>query len=1073
MRKYLYLFVLVLSIGIFTHLNTRAQQGQTYESAIKSGEEMLSAKEYISAKTYFEIALRLKEDDPYARQKLNETLELLQKQMQLQESFFQKMDLGDRLYRDGKLEEALKAYNEALELIPTDTYTLGQVEKINTTIRKEKERNENYRQSMELGDKLLAENRYEEALVQYELAGSIFPEDELPKQKIIEVQELLSEQIEKENQFNAFLLEAERLIARRDYDGGIEKYQLALDLFPEDNAIKQKLSETIALRDKALAYEEVLAKADELYAEKAFREARTFYEQALEIWPEQTYPSDMLGRITATINDQDFINEEAFNKLISTANEHYDQDEFEQALTAYQQANELKPGEAIVIARITEIESIFAERERLENLEENYAKAMSEGNQAMAISDYTTAIDAFRQASSLKPDEQEPRDLLAQAENRYDSLLEKQQNQELYETTIASADQFMDEQAWEDARNLYVKAAELPVDVSYAQTQIERIDDLLKQAAEEERNLAAYNNFMMEADALFNQNQFVEARDNYAEALNLQPDESLPRERINEIDQILEQQQAEAEALEATYNQLIEEADLHYEEARLNEALLSYKQALEIKPEELKPQNRIREIEQQLAQLELEAEAEIQYEHLIAEADKLFADDNPREAKAQYLEALSIFEDRTYPREQINKIDELLAEREAELEMQSRYEQFILLADQLFEQQQWELAKTNYLEASAIFPDEIHPSEQINQIDEKLAELDMLAELEESYNEQLAIADQQFDSNLLEDAKQSYSEALKIKPDEIYPTERIERIDQMIAELNAAEEKASRIAELLNQAENFMTDTRYDEAETKLNEVLLLEPGQQDALAVLAEIVSIREEINRKNQEKYQEFISIGDQYLSEKDYREAITAFKTARSYIPEDEYANQKIAEAEGLLREYMMAVTTEYNKLINEADRHYNAKAYDRAIESYTNAERVNPYETYPREMIRKIAQTIEDNKLVEVNISPVQVLANTTQRFEFPPVNVSERRTNYVIIKARNLGDNEFPLIFSYGSQTGRNGGFVLPIPSSEEYQDYVIRIGSQYRWFSEDNNWFTLSPENGDIEIGLVQISRGN
>jgi len=37
---------------------------------------------------------------------------------------------------------------------------------------------------------------------------------------------------------------------------------------------------------------------------------------------------------------------------------------------------------------------------------------------------------------------------------------------------------------------------------------------------------------------------------------------------------------------------------------------------------------------------------------------------------------------------------------------------------------------------------------------------------------------------------------------------------------------------------------------------------------------------------------------------------------------------------------------------------------------------------------------------------------------------------------------------------------------------VVRIGSQYKWFSEDNNWIEFLPENGEIELGVAQISRG-
>jgi tetratricopeptide (TPR) repeat protein len=1073
MPKYFYLIILTLLLGFFSSPDLTAQQGQTYESAIRSGEEMLSKKEYISAKTYFEIALRLRENDLYATQKLNETLVLLQQQMKIQEAFFRKMDLGDRLFQENKLEEALKAYHEALEIIPNDPYTTSQVDKISNTLADAQERNERYNQSMSLGDELVSQQRFEEAIVQFEQAKLIFPENELPKQKLAEAQALLAEQKVKEEQFNQYISEAEKLLARRDYAAAIGQFELALEVFPNDNSARQKLAEAISLKNRSERYEEVLAKADEAYAEKVFRESRAFYQQALEIWPEQTYPADMLSRISDMLNDKDFLNEEAFQEFLATANGHYDREEFNPALAVYKKALELKPEDGFVNGRIAEIQEYFAEIERLANLESAYLAALEAGRSAINREDYSAAISELNKAIQLKPEENEPKQLLTTAESMLSTLATQKQNLELYEATIEIADKQLADEAYADARASYVKAADIPVDVSYARAQIQKIDGILQELADAEALLTTYSNKISQADQLFSEMRYEEAKTRYAEALGIRPDENYPRQRIEEINGIFAQQLAQAEAIEEAYNQQIAEGDAHLSESHFEQALISYNKALGIKPEATLPRTKIAEVEQLIGQQQLAAEAESNYENKIAEADRLFANEELDNALIQYRSASAIFPDRNYPTQQISAINGLLAERTALLERQNRYEQLITNANEKFELQRWTESKGLYKEALTINPDESWPANQIVLIDEQLAELAKLAELTETYNERISLADQQFNNDQLNEAIETYTQALSIKPGEAYPTERIATIENIFAERKAAAEKAELILQTLAQADAYLQQSQFNEAEAAYNEVLRLEPGQPDALAKLAVINAMREEIARQNRENYREYMAVGDQFLAEKDYREAVTAYKTARSYMPDDALANQKINEAEGLLREYMLAITTEYNKLINEADRHFTAKAYDRAIESYTNAERVNPYETYPREMIRKIAQIIEENKLVEVNVTPILVNSNTTERFEFSPVNVSERRTNYILIRAKNMGTNEFPLIFSFGSSTGRNGGFVLPIPATDEYQDFVIRIGSQYRWFSEDNNWFSLSPENGNIEVGLVQISKGN
>ena len=39
------------------------------------------------------------------------------------------------------------------------------------------------------------------------------------------------------------------------------------------------------------------------------------------------------------------------------------------------------------------------------------------------------------------------------------------------------------------------------------------------------------------------------------------------------------------------------------------------------------------------------------------------------------------------------------------------------------------------------------------------------------------------------------------------------------------------------------------------------------------------------------------------------------------------------------------------------------------------------------------------------------------------------------------------------------------------RDYIIRVGGQYKWVSEDNNWISLQPEGGSAEVSLIQISQ--
>ena len=181
----------------------------------------------------------------------------------------------------------------------------------------------------------------------------------------------------------------------------------------------------------------------------------------------------------------------------------------------------------------------------------------------------------------------------------------------------------------------------------------------------------------------------------------------------------------------------------------------------------------------------------------------------------------------------------------------------------------------------------------------------------------------------------------------------------------------------------------------------------------------------------------------------------------------------ECNSLIEEQLRKLRAQYDIAIADADKLYAAKIYDKAINAYKQAERLKPDETYPREMITKITKYIEENAIVDVVEQVVTINSNTKQKFGFEPVRINVRKTNYVLIKARNLSDKPFKIIFGYGSDKGKSGGFVVQVPQDAEYNDYIIRVGNQYKWFSEDNNWITIYPENGDIEIKMVRISTSN
>ena len=647
-----------------TPLFVQAQNAETYESLMKKGNDKFGAKDYISAKTYYEMALKQKAGDATAKQKLNETVKKIQEDGERQEIFYAHLDEGDMLNRQERYEEALAEYEKALAVFPDDKYVGAQAEAIRAILKERKDKQDTFDTAMSQGEALLAEENYDAAIMQFEAAIEIFPTDKLPKERLAEAQQQKRLYTDKLNLFDKLVEDANNFGLRKNYQAAIDKLNQALELFPDDVTATNKIKEYQAAKSVAERYDAIIAQADQLYENKAYKEAKAQFQNALAVVSGDAYATDMIARLDPLIAEQDA--EEAAR------------------IAAEQEAARLAAeAEAARIAAEQEAARIAAEQE-------------------------AARIAAEQEAARL--------------------------------------------------------------------------------AAEEAARIAA---------------------------------------------------------------------------------------------------------EEEAARLAAEAERQAQISAILNAANELFANEELAAAKLKYQEVFAIDEGNATAAAKIQEIDNIFSQRAAEL------------------------------------------------------------------------------------------------------------------------------------------------------------------------------------QQNYDNAMAAGAQALSAENFASAISKFQDALTYKPNDENATKQLAAAQKLEDDRIAALRVQYNAFIKEADAQYRANVFDKALENYAKAEELG-LETYPTEMINRINEIIEANKLYELNNQMIALGAGQAQRFEFNKIDIAVRRSNYIVIKVHNPHpEKTFPMIVSFGGEGGKNGGFVLPIAATDEEKTFVFRVGAQYKWFSEDNTWIEIISENNDVEIGLVEISRGN
>ena len=294
------------------------------------------------------------------------------------------------------------------------------------------------------------------------------------------------------------------------------------------------------------------------------------------------------------------------------------------------------------------------------------------------------------------------------------------------------------------------------------------------------------------------------------------------------------------------------------------------------------------------------------------------------------------------------------------------------------------------------------------------------------------------------------------------------------AALAAAEaERQATIKSMMDAADALFAQEDYPQARVKYQEVVAFDEGNAMATAKIQEIDGILAQKAAELEANYNQAMSAGNQAMTAEQFDEAITQYQTALVYKPEDATATAQLAIAQKSENDRIAALRAQYDKFVKEGDANFKTNTFDKAIEAYTKAEELG-LETYPTEMIARIGEIIEQNKLYELNSEPILLAAGEAKRFEFNKIEVAVRRSNYIIVKVRNPHpDKTFPMIVSFGGAGGKNGGFVLPIAATEEEKTFIFRIGSQYKWFSEDNTWIEIISENNEVEIGKLEVSRGN
>jgi tetratricopeptide (TPR) repeat protein len=1116
-----------------------------YKGAIEQADKLLAEKSYVSARAVYVNASAIKPEERYPQEKIasiDKTLADVAAAKALDDKYALLVANADKLLSAKSYDDARAQYQAAAGVKPAETYPAGkiaEIDKILADIAAAKSLDENYLSIVATADRHLGEKSYEAAKGEYAKASGLKPGEKYPVAKIAEIDAILAgiaKQKALDDAYAAAIASGDKLLGDKSYDLSKQQYQAALKLkaaeqYPKDKIaeIDKALAELALLKDRDEKYAASIASADKMLAQKSYAPARTEYQTASAMKPQEGYPKEKIGEIDAALASIAAAKalDEKYAGFIAGADKLLAAKTYDQARGEYQKAGDVKPAESYPKDKIAEIDKILADLAALKTLDENYNGTITKADKLLAAKSYDPARVEYVKASELKPAEQYPKGKIAEIDAALAVIARQKALDEEYATTIANADKLLGDKSYDLAKPQYQAALKLKAAEQYPKDKIAEIDKALAELALIKDRDDKYSAAIANGDKLLAEKSYAPARVEYVNASSLKPKEGYPKEKIGEIDAALAAIAA-AKALDDKYAGIITGADKllaakTYDQARseyqkagevkpaeaypkdkiagidkiladlaalktleenykgaiakgdqllaaksYDPARVEYVKASELKPAEQYPKGKIAEIDAALAAIAKQKALDEEYAATIVNADKMLSEKSYETAKAEYQKASGLKAAEQYPKTKIAEIDKALADAARLKAIDDQYTAAISGADKLLAEKSYDQAKTGYTDAGKIKPSEKYPKDKILEINDILAGIAKQKALDEQYKTALAKADQLLGAKTYEQAKVEYTNALTLKPAEQYPKDKIAEIDVVLAELKAKEDayKAS-----LAAADQLLLEKKYEEARTEYQNSLTMKPQATYPKEKIGEINKALEMLLGK-QKYYDNLIVDADNALKEKDYSKAKETYQQALGVFPAQVYPKSQVDRITARMDSLYRANKSFYDKAIADGDRFYNSYEFDKAVDAYTDAANFLPMEKYPREMIVKIRRTIAENAIADVLNSSVTIKSNDEKQFPFPPVNIASRKNNFVYIKIRNLSGKPFNVLVRYGKDKQPNGGVVMRnLNPDGKMNERLVSVKDQDLWSREDNNWISLYPQGGDVEVSFIQVSR--
>lgn len=262
-------------------------------------------------------------------------------------------------YKKGLWQEAKAAYGLVTDPDMSD-FVNFRIEDINKKLqeeekKKKEEMDKNYKEAMVKAKTLTASGKYTEAYDYLIQALENRPNDadaqarlSLIKKKLTDL-DLVNENKKKETQFTNYVARGDEAFKGNQFENAITNYEAALKIRPGNQGLVKKLADT----KKAInneSFQDWKRKGDNALQKGDMNGAKTYYEEAVKIKPQDAYVMKQLAQLNNLQNKlehnegstkTDSLKTVEYRRAIFTADHFYDAKNYDFALEEYKRATRI------------------------------------------------------------------------------------------------------------------------------------------------------------------------------------------------------------------------------------------------------------------------------------------------------------------------------------------------------------------------------------------------------------------------------------------------------------------------------------------------------------------------------------------------------------------------------------------------------------------------------------------------------------------------------------------------------------------------------------------------------------